>query len=565
VSRWRLGALALLVPLVAAPLAFPFFDLLLRPRAFAALTDGTLDLALNTALLVGGTLALSVPFGVAAAALLYRTDLPLRRGLRFVLLLTLFVPLPVITSAWQATLGSGGWLPLGLWRDAPGRRWASGLAPAIWIHALAALPWVVLIVGQGLRYVEGELEEDALLAAGPWRVFWRVTLPRCRGVIAAAALWVGLQTAAEIAVTDHMQVRTFAEEVYLEFWSGGADALARGTAVALPAVLLLALLVGWALPRLERSIPPLLSVLTPPRPFALGRWRWPCLGLVLAGLVLLAGVPLGSLVWRVGAYGYPPEWSGLEAGRHLAKAYRTQGETVALSLPLALLAGALTAAAALLLCWLASESRWFRRVVFALAALLWALPAPVVGIGLQEWIITLASLPCEPLAVALYERPSPLPVLWADVLRFLPCAVAVLWPVVRLVPAELRDSARVDGASPGQEFRHVVWPVTTRAALWTALVLAALALGEVGASMRVATPGWACFTYLLWDQMHYGVNQGNAVAALCLLLLGGVILAACGLVFLLSCKRLLSATFRRTRPAAARPAPRARRSAPPPP
>jgi iron(III) transport system permease protein len=528
VTRWRVGALTLLLLLVAAPLAFPLLDLLRHPHAFAALTEGTLDLARNTVLLVGGTLALSVPVGVAAAALLYRTDLPLRRGLRFVILLTLFVPLPIITSAWQATLGSGSWLAL--WRYAPGRPWASGLGPAIWIHALAALPWVVLLVGQGLRCVEGELEEEALLAAGPWRVFWRVTLPRCRGVIAAAMLWVGLQTAAEIAVTDHMQVRTYAEAVYLEFWRGGADALARGTAVALPAVLVLTLLVAWALPRLERSIPPLQSALTPPRPFPLGRWRWPGLALVLGGLVLLAGVPLGSLVWRAGAQGYPPQWSGREAWRRLADAYLAGGLTAALSLPLALLAGALTAAAALLLCWLARESRWFRRVVFAFAALLWALPAPVIGIGLQEWIITLASLRAEPLTVALYEGPSPLPVLWADVLRFLPCALAVLWPVVRLVPAELRDSARVDGASPGQELRHVVWPITSRAAPWTALVLAALSLGEVGASLRVQTPGWAFFADLLWDRMHYGVSSANDVAALCLLLLIGVAAGAAALL-----------------------------------
>jgi iron(III) transport system permease protein len=510
-----------LLVLVAAPLASPLLDLLRRPHALAAVTNGTFELARNTLLLVGGTLALSIPSGVAAAALLYRTDLPLCRGLRFVFFLMLFVPLPVLTSAWQATLGAGGWLPLALWRDAPGRRWASGLPPAIWIHALAALPWVVLIVGQGLRCVEGELEEEALLAAGPWRVFWRVTLPRARGVLAAAALWVGLQTAAEIAVTDHMQVRTYAEEIYLEFWRGGADALARGTAVALPAVLVLTVLLLWALPRLERSIPPLLSVLTPPRPFPLGRWRWPALLLVLAALMLLAGVPLGSLVWRAGAYGYPPAWSAHEAWRHLEAAYRARGDTVALSLPFALLAGVLATAAALLLCWLALDQPALRRAVFVLTAVLWALPAPVVGIGLHEWIITLATIPLEPLQVALYEGPSPLPVLWADVLRFLPCAVAVLWPVMRLVPAELRDSARVDGATPGQEFRHVVWPVTARAAAGTALVLAALALGEVGATMRVATPGWAFFADLLWDQMHYGVS--NAVAALCLLLLAGVI------------------------------------------
>ncbi len=553
-TRWRVGALAVLLALAAAPLAFPFLELLRRPQGFAALADASFDLAANTLLLVAGSLAVSMPLGVALAALLYRTDLPLRRPLRSVLFLMLFVPLPVLTSAWQATLGSGGWLALVLWRDAPGRPWASGLAPAIWIHALAALPWVVLIVGLGLRWVEGELEEDALLAAGPWRVFWRVTLPRTRGVILAAALWIGLQTAAEIAVTDHMQVRTYAEEVYLEFWRGGEDALARGTAVSLPAVLGLVLLLLWALPRLERAIPPLQSALTPPRPFRLGAWRWPSLGLVLLGLVLLAGVPLGSLAWKAGSYGYPPAWSAGEVGRHLAAAYRSRGAAVALSLPLALLAGALAAGAGLLLCWLALEGGWFRRVVLVLAALLWALPAPIVGGGLKEWILTLAS--AQPLRAALYDGPSPLPVLWAQLLRFLPCALALLWPVVRLVPAELRDSARVDGATPGQEFRHVVWPQSARATAWTALVLAALALGEVGATMRVETPGWEFFAKLLWDQMHYGVQ--NDVAALCLLLLAGVAAVALGWLVL----GTIIGGLRRTPPAAVRPAPRAPHSGP---
>jgi ABC-type Fe3+ transport system permease subunit len=132
-------------------------------------------------------------------------------------------------------------------------------------------------------------------------------------------------------------------------------------------------------------------------------------------------------------------------------------------------------------------------------------------------------------------------------LRFLPCAVAVLWPVVRLVPAELRDSARVDGASPGQELRHVVWPVAARAALWAALVLAALALGEVGASLRVETPGWAFFADLLWDQMHYGVNSANAVAALCLLLLIAVVAGAGVLLVAWRAGAFISAVKKRLR------------------
>ena len=92
-----------------------------------------------------------------------------------------------------------------------------------------------------------------------------------------------------------------------------------------------------------------------------------------------------------------------------------------------------------------------------LLAAAWAMPGPVVGLGLkedinrlmdaEEWTGNRLGLQGPgPLRVSLYDRPSPLPTLWATLLRFFPCAVAVLWPVLRLVPADLRDAARVDGA-----------------------------------------------------------------------------------------------------------------------
>src|SRR5262249_49647590 len=153
----------------------------------------------NTLGLLAGTLALSLPAGIAGAVLLYRTDLPLRGLLRFVTILTLFVPLPLFAAAWQAALGSSRWLPLRAWRTPEiGAPWAQGMTAAVWVHAVAALPWVILLVGQGLCWIERELEEDALTVLPPWRVLLQITLPRCRVVVGAAALWVALQTATEI-------------------------------------------------------------------------------------------------------------------------------------------------------------------------------------------------------------------------------------------------------------------------------------------------------------------------------------------------------------------------------
>src|SRR5262249_29420883 len=249
VTRWRLLVGAVLLLVVGAPLVLPFAELLTHPSAWRVWSeaDRLLLLARNTFLLLAVTLALALPAGIIGALLLYRTNLPLRRPLRFLVVVALFVPLPLFASGWQAALGSGGFLPAASWSTPPPgdpdlaptgpswKPWAQGINAAAWVHAVAVLPWVVLLVGQGLCWVERELEEDALTAAGPWKVLRYVTLPRSLAALGAAALWVALQTGTEITVTDAMQVRTFAEEIYSQFVrpesgqtvTGGAAELAR--------------------------------------------------------------------------------------------------------------------------------------------------------------------------------------------------------------------------------------------------------------------------------------------------------------------------------------------------
>jgi iron(III) transport system permease protein len=530
VIRWRLTIASILLLVIAVPLAAPVSALFGDAAAWRSWAEAgrILGLARNTLFLIAGTLALALPLGVIGAVLLYRTDLPFRGVLRLLTILTLFVPLPLFTSGWQAVLGSGGWLPVPAW-SGPGADWTpwgQGIGSAVWIHAVAALPWVILLAGQGLSWVERELEEDARTLMPPWRVLCCVSLPRAGAALGAAALWVSLQAATEITVTDVMQVRTFAEEVYTQIVGGpGADeGVARAAAVTLPFVLLVALLVGGVAHFWESRLPARAALLTPPLMFRLGRWRWP---LALATTVLcglLLGLPLGSLVWRTGLVGTPPAWSAAATGHYLVRACRPAERRLLVdSLLLAAGSGVLVAAAGLLACWAARGARWFRGGVLVLMAVAWAMPGPLIGLGLKAIIRGLLDLTDSHwLAHVLYHGPSPLPLLWVDAIRFFPCAVAVLWPVVRLMPVELSDAARVDGATPGQELRHVVWPLTAGVFMQAALAVAVLSLGELSAGKLVATPGMPGYATEIFTQMHYGVT--NELAARCVLLLAVVAL-----------------------------------------
>ena len=260
-NLWRLNMAVLVLAIIGVPVLLPLVESLTTPGGWAVWreSDRLGSLAVNSLAFVAGTLALCLPTGIAGAVLLYRTDLPLCRLFRLIVVMTLFVPLPLFTSAWQATLGSGGWLPQSWWNSyatAQGNGgtgaivwtpWSHGLPAAIWVQAMAALPWVIVIVGEGLRWVERDLEEEGLLYASPWRVLLRVTLPRCRAAILAAALWVALLSLTEITVSDMMIVRTYAEEVYNQFVVGDAEGFARAVVVSLPAVAIL--VAGRAKPR----------------------------------------------------------------------------------------------------------------------------------------------------------------------------------------------------------------------------------------------------------------------------------------------------------------------------
>jgi iron(III) transport system permease protein len=521
VVGWRLSLAVLLLALLGVPLAWPLGRLLAEPAGWRGWEHlgRLLALTCNTALLVGATLALAVPLGSGAAVLLYRTDLPCRGALRFGVLLTLFVPLPLFVSAWQV-LAADGWLTPAAAAWTPG---GQGLGPAVALHALAGLPWVIVLVGLGLTWVERELEEDALTVVGPWRVLRRVTLPRTGAAVAAAALWVGLQTAAEITVTDVMQVRTFAEEVYTQLVApeagAGADPVARAVAVTLPGVALAALLVVFLARRWERALPPRAALLAPPLLLPLGPLRWPLGVLALAAGGVLAGVPLLALVRQAGLSGAPPTWSAGEVAHQLARALRLGGGHLVECLLWSAAAGAVCAGLALAVCWAMRGAPRFRTGVLVLLAVAWAMPGPLLGLGLKGTIDGLLAATGSPwpLARLLWYGPSYAPVLWVDLVRFFPCAVALLWPVVRLLPAELLDAARTDGAAPGRVLVRVVWPLTARAVTAAALAVAVLALGELSAGKLVSTPGAPSYAQVVFEQLHSGASADLAARSLLLL------------------------------------------------
>jgi iron(III) transport system permease protein len=479
---------------------------------WAACDERSRSLLLNTLLLASVVCAVSVPIGAALAFLLIRTDLPGRRIFACLLGGMLLMPLYLQAGSWQAGFGLDGWYSL----NSGGQAWLMGWRGAIWVHILASLPWVTLIIGLGLRFVEPELEEQALLDGSVRQVLLGVTFPRAALSFVAAIVWISVWTAGEMTVTDLFQVRTYAEELYTETAverAPGQASLAILPGVAVTAMCVLATL--WIASRWVPSMPTVIG--RPPWVFQLGRARWPFAMVVALLIFLVVGIPLLNLAWRAGmrvnltSEGRVREWSFAKSLSMIPFSLRRNRHELQWSLIVAATSATLVIIVATLLAWRARSSRISAGLTALLAALSFALPGPIVGLAM----IAVFNRPDSPVFNFLYDQ-SIVPLCLAQFIRGLPLALLVIWYALQSIPTEMIEHAELDGIPWWTRLLRIALP-QRRGALALAWGIAfALGLGELSAGVLVAPPGLTTLTLRIFGLLHYGVE--DQVAGICLAL-----------------------------------------------
>jgi putative spermidine/putrescine transport system permease protein len=149
--------------------------------------QGWLDSALQSLLVAGGTVLLSLLLGVTAAYGLVRGRFPGAKFLTIIFISPMLVPLIVISLGLYLYLSS-----LGL----------SGTTFGLIIgHTLIATPFVIVTSMSGLRQINENLEIAAqIIGAGRLVTFWKVTLPLLRPSIYAGGLFAFLISFDEVVI-----------------------------------------------------------------------------------------------------------------------------------------------------------------------------------------------------------------------------------------------------------------------------------------------------------------------------------------------------------------------------
>lgn len=506
-----------------------------------------------------GACLFAVPIGTLLAVAIFKTDVPGRRVAVLLLIAMLFVPLFLITGAWDAGFGIQGWHTLTTNPHLVHQPWLTGWRAAVWIHSLAAVPWVVLIVGASLRAVEAEIEEDAeTLAASP-KVLWFVSIRRAAPAIILSGVWIAIVTTTEISVTDFFQVRTFAEEVYTQAALGtfdftGANGPVIGNAPnstnlgstsatssesPLPALSAVGMWSGILLSTLLA----LLAIAAAGRLFAdlvdsqdrapwvgqLRAWRWPAAVVLWLGMMLLAGVPLGSLLYKSGVHvintggEHIRHWTIAKAiDRLVAAPVQFRGE-LWLTTQLATAAATGALAIAIPLAWSMRGSLtgppgrrrirqfpWLRCVALSLCL---TIPGPLLGVFVIRILNRPPDSPFAALA-ALYD--SDFAPWLVQTIRATPLATLVLWPALASIPQAMLDTAATEGSGWWGRLLRIALPQRWPAVIAAWLVAFAIAVGELAATILVMPPqrGATALSIQVFQLLHYGVD--DRVAAICL-------------------------------------------------
>ena len=401
------------------------------------------------------SVVVTMAIGLPATWALSRVSFPGAHILRGILSAPFVMPAVVVASGVLAVLPANN---------------NTGLVPIVWAHAMFNISVVLRIVGPRWELLDLRLEHAAAtLGAHPMRTFRYVVWPHIKNSTVNAALLIFIYCFTSfgvIVIVGGFRRRTIETEIFTQAIRLGDTS----TATALAVMQMAMIGVVFTVARLRSGKET--SVLHIHRRQALSSTthnRWIVWGAVTSA-VALAGLPMMATLWR-SIYSRSTQsftvsgWESLLDARLPGMAYSAT-EVLTNSAMFALFAAVVCVP--LSLAAVVSNNRF----LFFVSSLPVVISAATLGIGL---IITFDVDP-----IAWRSQWWLLPIVHA-VIAF-PLTTRTLHPAYVAVPASLRHSAQVLGASPVRTFLSVDIPIM-KSALWRATGLSgAVSLGEFGAT-----------------------------------------------------------------------------------
>ena len=501
-----------LVPalLVGAAMALPIIYLLIRG---ASASDQAWDLLfrLRTLQTLGRTLllilcvttlsgAIAVPF----AWLTLRTDLPFRKTWTVLAALPLVIPSFVGAFLYISALGPKGLLQSALELAFGVERLPDmyGLVGATAVLTLLSYPYIFLTVRGSIVNLDPATEEASRgLGYGPWRTFFRVTLPQLKPSIAAGSLLVALYTLSEFGAVALLRYNTFTFAIYQQY-EGSID---RSVAAVLSFVLVLMAVVILLLENYTRGRGRYFrsgaGSARKPAIVKLGRWKWAVMATMGIVLMLALVLPISVLVfWLL---------RGIGAGEPLLLLWSATRNSLLVSGAAALVTAGMAIAMAVLLVRYPTK---LNRILEPISFTGYALPGVVVALALVFF-------------GAQYARPiyqTHWLLIFAYAVLFFPVALGSVRSALMQISPRLEDAARCLGHNPLRVVMRVTLPLMRSGVMMGAALVFLLTMKELPATLILGPLGFKTLATSVWAASSEAFFAQAAAPALMIILMSSV-------------------------------------------
>jgi iron(III) transport system permease protein len=212
-----------------------------------------LEYVANTAVLAIAAGSLALVLGAGTAWLVAMCDFPLRRHLRWALVLPLAVPPYMAAYVYAGIVDVAGPLQRAIRAWVPGAQdsyfdWhVMRIEMVALIFGFVLYPYVYLLARALFEQRSGRMLEAArMLGRGPWSVFLRIGVPLARPAIVAGVALVLMEILNDYGAVTYYGVTTFTTGIFRAWFSlGDLDTAIRLSAILMAIVLLVLMLERW--------------------------------------------------------------------------------------------------------------------------------------------------------------------------------------------------------------------------------------------------------------------------------------------------------------------------------
>jgi iron(III) transport system permease protein len=438
----------------------------------------------NTLWLCAGVAGGAALVGVSTAWLVSAHEFPGRRFFEWALVLPLSVPAYVMAYAYTDLLQFTG--PVQGWMRAtfgprPGGAWLPDVRTvggAVVMFTFVLFPYVFLLARAAfVEHASGMAEVGRSLGLGPWRSFFRISLPLARPAIAAGVALVLMETLADYGAVAYFGVQTFTTGIYRAWFSLGDHVAAAQLATVLLGFVVL-LLVGERASRGRARFHDTTARNRPQPGHRLTGWK--AAGAVAACAVPLAVgfvVPAGVLLQMAITDG------DAQFGLRFLRLARN-------SFTLAAVTGLVAVSVALLLAYAARRSRSsIPRSANRVVTLGYAAPGSVIAVGVLLPVLWLDRWLAVALEASLGVRPGLLltggisALVYAYLVRFLSVALQTVEASLARITPRMEDAARSLGCDETETLRRVHLPLLRGGVLTAGLLVFVDVMKELPATL----------------------------------------------------------------------------------